>query len=138
MKKSKQPNGARNSSESPRKALLITRVSTSRQAENDEGSLKNQLQRLRGYMDYRISCSEEWREVIHIELRAIFGKDSVRSQEFQPLYEEVRTGRVNTVLCPSLDRVCRSVADFLALFEFLSQNGVEFVSLREQFDTATP
>lgn len=138
MKKSKQPNGARNSSESPRKALLITRVSTSRQAENDEGSLKNQLQRLRGYMDYRISCSEEWREVIHIELRAISGKDSVRSQEFQPLYEEVRTGRVNTVLCPSLDRVCRSVADFLALFEFLSQNGVEFVSLREQFDTATP
>ena len=117
---------------------MITRVSTSRQADNDEGSLKNQLQRLRGYMEYRISCSEEWREVIHIELRAISGNDSVRSQEFQPLYEEVRAGRVNTVLCPSLDRVCRSVADFLALFQFLNGHGVEFVSLREQFDTTTP
>ncbi len=42
------------------------------------------------------------------------------------------------MLCPALDRVCRSVADFLALFEFLNQHGVEFISLRENFDTTTP
>lgn len=30
------------------------------------------------------------------------------------------------------------MADFLAPFEFLRQHGVEFVSLREQFDTTTP
>ncbi|MDA1129734.1 MAG: recombinase family protein [Chloroflexi bacterium] len=121
-----------------RTTLLVTRVSTPRQAANDEGSLKNQLQRLRSYMEYRNSSSEDWREVKHIELRAISGKDSIRSEEFQPLYEEVRMGRVNTVLCPAMDRVCRSVPDFLAFFEFLNEHGVEFVSLREQFDTTTP
>ncbi len=42
------------------------------------------------------------------------------------------------MLCPALDRVCRSVADFLALFEFLNQHGVAFISLRENFDTTTP
>ncbi len=42
------------------------------------------------------------------------------------------------MLCPALDRVCRSVADFLALFEFLNQHGVEFISLGENFDTTTP
>ncbi|MFQ6028916.1 MAG: recombinase family protein [Dehalococcoidia bacterium] len=121
-----------------RNTVLVTRVSTPRQAENDEGSLKNQLQRLRGYLDYRRSCNEVWREIAHVELRAISGKDSIRSLEFQTVFELVRTNRVNTVLCPALDRVCRSVADFLALFEFLSQHGVEFISLREQFDTCTP
>ena len=112
-----------------RTTLLVTRVSTSRQADNDEGSLKNQLQRLRSYMEYRNSSSEDWREVKHIELRAISGKDSVRSQEFQPLYEEVRMGRVNTVLGPDLDRVCRSVAEKL-LTELVSmdqQSGRSFI-----------
>ena len=138
MKTAKKHNGTRPHSNEPRTALLITRVSTVRQAENDEGSLKNQLQRLRGYMDYRRTCGEDWREVSVIELRAISGKDAVRSPEFQPVFEQVREGRANTVLCPALDRVCRSVADFLALFEFLNQHGVEFISLRENFDTTTP
>jgi DNA invertase Pin-like site-specific DNA recombinase len=121
-----------------RTALLITRVSTTRQAENDEGSLKNQSQRLRGFLDYRRTYDEDWREAGVIELRGISGKDSVRSPEFQPVFEMIRTGQANTVVCPALDRVCRSVPDFLTLFEFLREHGVEFISLREQFDTTTP
>jgi site-specific DNA recombinase len=121
----------------PRNVLLITRVSTLRQAENDEGSLKNQLQRLHSYMSYRSSCGEEWREIAHIELKGISGKNSLQSAEFQPAYELVRSGLVNTVLCPAMDRVCRSVADFLALFEFFREHDVEFISVREQFDTTT-
>jgi hypothetical protein len=52
-----------------RTALLITRVSTPRQAANDEGSLVNQLQRLRSYIQYRVNCGESWQEVAVIELR---------------------------------------------------------------------
>ena len=138
MKKSKPPISRKPRPEHIRNALLITRVSTLRQADNDEGSLKNQLQRLRGYMEYRRTCGEDWREVGLIELKGISGKDSVRSLEFQPVFEQVREGQANTVLCPALDRVCRSVADFLALFEFLNEHGVELVSLLEQFDTSNP
>lgn len=138
MKKSKRPNNGKLFPNAVRNALLITRVSTLRQAENDEGSLKNQSQRLRAYLDYRGTCGEEWREVAVIELRGISGKDSVHSPEFQPVFEKVRGGQANTVICPALDRVCRSVSDFLALFEFLREHGVEFISLRENFDTATP
>ena len=137
MKKSRRPNNGGSSSNPIRNALLITCVSTARQAENDEGSLKNQLQRLRGYIDLRRTCGEDWQEVSVIELRGISGKDAVRSPEFQPVFEQIREGRANTVLCPALDRVCRSVSDFLALFEFLNQHGVEFISIRENFDTAT-
>ena len=118
--------------------LLIARVSTLRQAAHDEGSLVNQVQRERGYMEFRRTCGEDWREVGLIELKGTSGKDSVHSPEFQPLFDEVLGGRVNTVRCTALDRVCRSVTDFVALIEFLNNHGVEFVSLREQFDTTTP
>lgn len=138
MKKSRKPSNRKPGSDNVRTTILVTRVSTPRQAENDEGSLSNQLQRLRGYMEYRHVCGEDWREVDLIELKAISGKNSVRSQEFQPVYEHILAGRANTVLCPALDRVCRSVSDFLALFEFLDEHGVKFVSLREQFDSSTP
>src|SRR3972149_627875 len=72
------------------------------------------------------------------ERRAGSGKDSVRSPEFQQLYADVRSGRVNVIAAAALDRVTRSVKDFLSLFEFLQEHGVEFVSLKEQCDTSTP
>jgi site-specific DNA recombinase len=136
--KSRKQVGRKPGPDTVRTALLITRVSTPRQAANDEGSLVNQLQRLRSYIQYRVSCGESWQEVAVIELRGVSGKDSVRSDEFQAVFEKIRTGSANTVICPALDRVCRSVADFLALFEFLREHGVEFISLREQFDTTSP
>ena len=58
-----------------RRVGLVVRVSTDRQAENEEGSLKNQLQRLRQHVDYkRAVASEEWAEAEIYELRAISGK----------------------------------------------------------------
>lgn len=121
-----------------RLAGLITRVSTDRQARNEEGSLKNQLQRLRQYIEYRNSdCSESWVEVAHYELRGISGKNSVRSREFERLYADVQVGRVNTILCTALSRICRSVKDFLWFFEFMQEHKVEFISLKENYDTTS-
>jgi DNA invertase Pin-like site-specific DNA recombinase len=99
MKRSRKTHDSNPTADPVRTAILITRVSSPNQAENDEGSLKNQLQRLRAYMNYRRASGEDWREATVIELRAISGKDSVRSPEFQPVFEQVRYGLVNTVLC---------------------------------------
>jgi site-specific DNA recombinase len=121
-----------------KRVSLVVRVSTDRQAMNEEGSLKNQLQRLRAHIDYkRTACGEQWQEQAVYELRAISGKDSMRSQEFQQLFRDISTGRVNTVLCTALDRICRSVKDFLWFFEILNQHNVEFVCLKQNYDTTT-
>jgi hypothetical protein len=69
VKKSPKQTGRQPGPDTVRTALLITRVSTTRQAENDEGPLKNQLQRLRGFLDYRRTYDEDWREAGVIELR---------------------------------------------------------------------
>ena len=114
------------------------RVSTVRQAQNDEGSLKNQLQRLRQHIEYKnTACGEKWTEAGIYELKGISGKDSMRSQEFEQLFTDIQAGRVNTVMCNSLERICRSVKDFLWFFEFLSEHGVEFVCLKQNYNTTT-
>lgn len=105
----------------------------------DEGSLVTQLQRLRKHLEYKaVTCGEDWVEVAVYELRGISDKDSVRSPEFQALYADIKSGRVNIIAATALDRVTRSMKDFLTLFEFLQQHGVEFVSLKEQVDTSSP
>ena len=117
MKKSKRPPAKRTG----KLTGLITRVSLEEQASNPEGSLVNQLQRLRSPLQYKKdTAGEEWIEASHYELRGISGKNSVRSPEFQRLFDDVRAGKIDVVLVTALDRVCRSVSDFLIFFEFLN------------------
>ena len=121
-----------------RRAGLVVRVSTDRQAMTEEGSLKNQLQRLRQHIEYKtVAAGEDWAEAAVYELRAVSGKDSLRSPEFERLFTDIRMGRVNTILCTALDRISRSVKDFLRFFEVLAQYGVEFVCLKQNYDTTT-
>lgn len=121
-----------------KRVALVLRVSTDRQARNEEGSLKNQLQRLRQHMEYKsVACGEDWLEAGVYELKGVSGKNSMRSREFERLFADIRAGRVNTILCTALDRICRSVKDFLWFFEFLNEHGAEFVCLKQNYDTTS-
>jgi len=121
-----------------KRVALVLRVSTDRQAQNDEGSLKNQLQRLRQHIEYKsVTCGEQWAEAGLYELKGVSGKNSMRSREFERLFSDIRAGRVNTVLCTALDRICRSVKDFLWFFEFLNEYKAEFVCLKQNYDTTS-
>ena len=118
---------------------LIIRVSTDRQAKNEEGSLKNQLQRLQAHIVYKKSMGDEqWVEAEQYILKGISGKDSIGSKEFAKLFDDIRRGRVNTILFTDLDRVGRSVKDLLNFFEILSKHNVEFVCLNQNYDTTSP
>ena len=117
---------------------LVIRVSTDGQARNPEGSLKNQEQRLQAHIQYKGTIGEQWVEAERYVLPAVSGKDSMRSPQFQKLFEDIRTGRVNTVICTALDRVSRSVKDFLQFFEVLNEHNVEFVCIKQKYDTTSP
>ncbi|GAB4117314.1 MAG: recombinase family protein [Candidatus Caldatribacteriota bacterium] len=121
-----------------KKCGFVIRVSTDRQAKNKEGSLKNQLQRLRAHVEYKnVACGEQWVEVEKYILKAVSGKDSFRSKEFARLFEDIRIGKINTVICTALDRISRSVKDFLNFFEILNKYNVEFVCLKQNYDTTS-
>lgn len=116
---------------------LVRRVSTDLQASNDEGSLTTQLQRMRAHVAYKGQTGEEWEEVDLYDLQATSGKDSLRSPEFLRLLGDIRMRRVNTVLCTELSRICRNVAEFLQLLEVFKEYEIEFVCIKENFDTTT-
>ena len=65
------------------------------------------------------------------------GKNVDRPQ-FQIMMEAIRRGEVNRVIVYKLDRISRSVMDFMNLFTEFQQYGVEFVSCTEKFDTSSP
>ncbi len=122
-----------------KRVALVVRVSTDRQVANPEGSLKNQLQRLRQHIAYkRDGLGEDWQEVALFELKGISGKSSLRRSELQPLLAGIRANQINVIACTALDRLCRNVRDFLELLELLNEHGVEFVCLKQNYDTTTP
>ena len=71
------------------------------------------------------------------EDRGYAGKNTNRPA-FQRMMDDVEKGTVRRIIVYRLDRFSRSIADFGRLWEILRQHGVEFVSINETFDTATP
>lgn len=58
--------------------------------------------------------------------------------DFQRMMLDVKSKKFDVLICYRLDRLSRSVVDFAATMEELQKYDIEFVSIREQFDTSTP
>lgn len=119
------------------KVAIYTRVSTEEQATADEGSLDNQLHRCRQFLSsvgYPAAVVEG--TVVYRE--AGFSGKNMDRPELHRLRSHIGKGRVRLLVFTELSRMSRSVADFLALVEELGRSGVEFISLKEQFNTSTP
>lgn len=58
--------------------------------------------------------------------------------EFQRLMKDIKAGKINKVYVYKLDRISRSLVDFMKMMEVFKQYGCEFASHSESFDTSTP
>lgn len=58
--------------------------------------------------------------------------------DFNRLMKDILNKKINVLICYKIDRISRNVLDFSKTFDILQQNGVEFVSVKEQIDTSTP
>ena len=65
------------------------------------------------------------------------GKNTDRP-DFQRMISAVRRGEIGKIVVYRLDRISRSITDFGRIWETLKDNGAEFVSVNEKFDTSTP
>ena len=111
---------------------LYPRVSTQEQAQ--EGySIGEQTERLESY------CKALGWNVYNVYTDAGFSGANMNRPGLQKLIKDVKAGRVDKVVVYKLDRLSRSQKDTLTLIEdvFLA-NGVDFVSMSENFDTSTP
>lgn len=67
-----------------------------------------------------------------------FSGGNTRRPQFQAMMEAVRAGEIRGVICYRLDRISRNVGDFAAIQKEFEEHGVDFISLRDNFDTTTP
>jgi len=120
-----------------KKCGLYGRVSLEKQALVEEGSLKNQEQMLMQYVKIKATTSdEEWAIVDRYIERGKSGKDTNRP-EYNRMMQDTKEGRINTVLCTALSRISRSTKDLLHMIDDFNQQNIDFICLKEQFDTTT-
>ena len=67
-----------------------------------------------------------------------FSGGNLNRPAFKKLMEKIEGKEIEALVVYRLDRVSRNVSDFSNLIEKLNRREIVFVSIREQFDTATP
>lgn len=57
--------------------------------------------------------------------------------EFERLMTDIESSKITKVICYKVDRISRSLQDFVGIYAKFEKHKVEFVSCNEQFDTST-
>jgi site-specific DNA recombinase len=112
------------------KVSLYIRVSTDRQAKEGE-SLEEQEKELKKLCEFKGYSIHK----IHIEAGRS-AKDTNRP-EYQQLMKDIESEKINAVIVKKLDRLSRSLLDFEKFMVMAQDHNVEFISLRDNFDTTT-
>lgn len=67
-----------------------------------------------------------------------YSGSNLNRPQFEALLRDIRAGLIDIVTVYRIDRISRSLLDFMRIYEMFQQNGVEFVSCTEKFDTGSP
>ncbi len=98
-------------------------------------SVENQIQWCREYGMKKLGITEADFEIYEDEG---FSGGNTNRPQFRNMMKDARSGKFDIVICYRLDRISRNVSDFSQLVKDLNNFSINFVSIREQFDTTTP
>jgi DNA invertase Pin-like site-specific DNA recombinase len=115
---------------------LYIRVSSEEQAENPEGSLKNQEQRLREAVAFR-NRQSSFGEIAGVYIDAGISAKDMNRPQLQNMLRDVRSGKISLVMVTEISRLSRNNRDFLSMWDMMHDQKCSFMSLREDFDTTT-
>ncbi len=116
----------------PYRIAIYIRVSTEEQAENPEGSIRNQEQRLRDYVKLK-NADGVFGEIAEVFCDAGIAAKDMNRPSLQRMLALVRSGEINLVLVTEISRLTRATKDFALLWDFLKEHGCQFQSLRDNF-----
>lgn len=98
-------------------------------------SIENQIQLCIDYVSTHYSISKD---DIFIYQDEGFSGGNMNRPMFKKLIEDANLKKFDCLICYRLDRISRNVSDFSTLIEHLNKLDVDFISIKEQFDTSTP
>ena len=115
---------------------LYIRVSTEEQAENPEGSIRNQEMRLRDAVEYK-NRQGNFGEIKGIYVDAGISAKNMKRPQLQAMLRDIRGKEIDLVMVTELSRLSRNTRDFIQMWDMMRELGCRFQSLREDFDTTT-
>jgi site-specific DNA recombinase len=107
---------------------LYIRVSTDRQAKEGD-SLEEQENELKKFCEYRNYQIHN----IYIEKGKSGG--NTNRPEYKNLIKDIKAKKIQAVVVKKIDRLSRSLLDFEAFMNLLQEQEIEFISIKENFDT---
>lgn len=99
-------------------------------------SIGNQIQLCKEYAATQLR-DNNINEFLIYEDEGFSGGNTNRPQ-FQRLIDDAKLKKFDVLICYRLDRISRNVSDFSNTLEILQRYNINFISIREQFDTSTP
>jgi site-specific DNA recombinase len=114
---------------------IYTRVSTPDQANGDFTSLDNQREMAEAYI--RSQAGQGWVALKERFDDAGFSAGSIDRPALTRMLADITAGQIDCVVVYKLDRLSRSLSDFVALLDRFRAAKVDFVSVTENFSTTT-
>ncbi|OPJ63724.1 recombinase family protein [Clostridium chromiireducens] len=95
-------------------------------------SVENQIELCKKY-----ASDNGYNEILIYEDEGFSG-GNVNRPEFKSMMKDAKLKKFDAIICYRLDRISRNVSDFSTLIDELKLLGIDFISIREQFDTTSP
>jgi site-specific DNA recombinase len=118
------------------RAAVYTRKSTANGLDREFTSLHNQRERAEAYIDSQLD--QGWTLVPTAYDDGGFSGGNIERPALRRLLGDVEAGQVDAIAVYRLDRLSRSLVDFVKVHEFLEKHGVALVSVTESINTSTP
>ncbi len=97
-------------------------------------SIENQIEICKNYISNSYGKDVEF---YIYEDEGYTGSNLFRPQ-FSKLIKDIKSNKIDILVCYKLDRISRNVSDFSSTLDMLTQYNCSFISVSEQFDTGTP
>ena len=118
-----------------RRCAIYTRKSSEEGLEQDFNSLDAQREACEAFV--RSQKGEGWQLVRTLYDDGGFSGGSIQRPALSALLADIRSGHIDVIVVCKVDRLSRSLADFVRLVELFDQHDVSFVSVTQQFNTST-
>jgi site-specific DNA recombinase len=118
-----------------KRCAIYTRKSSEEGLEQSFNSLDAQREACEAYV--RSQAAEGWVLMDTLYDDGGFSGGTVERPALQQLLNDIDNGLVDLVIVYKVDRLSRSLADFVRLIEQFDQQSISFVSVTQQFNTAS-
>ncbi|MFZ5975131.1 MAG: recombinase family protein [Bacillota bacterium] len=98
-------------------------------------SIENQVEMCRQYIQTHYQVKDE--DILIFEDEGFSG-GNIQRPKLKTMMEAGRSHQLKAIVCYRLDRISRNIGDFAKLIQDLGSLNIDFISIKEQFDTSSP